>query len=103
MFLAITQNPMSTPYRMVYRQQNRKPVSGQSFVKDIVMVDSDDEIVPRGPRRRCLYDCGLIINFVEFNTLWKEDVVMQTVESCLHAKNMFRQVLRFPMSLCICF
>ena len=68
---------------MAYRQQShRKPVSGRCFTKDIVMVESNDELVPRGSRRRRLHECGLIINFVEFDTLWNEDVLMERVENC---------------------
>ena len=56
---------VSTPYRMVYRQQShRKPVSGRCFTKDIVMVESNDELVPCGSRRPRLYECGLIITLL---------------------------------------
>ena len=76
--------PSSTPYRVTYRRNSsqRKSVpSGRDFAKDIVMVDSDDVNVPRGARRCRLHECGLVINFAQFNTLWKEEVVMETVEN----------------------
>ena len=56
-------------------------------MKDLVMVGSADQNVPRGPRRRRLNELGHVVSFVDFNTLWKEDVVVQTIE------NAFKSVL----------
>lgn len=59
--------PNSTmPYKVTYRQHSgMRPatISGRAFVKDIVMVDSSDEKVPRGHRRQCLHEAGLVVSF----------------------------------------
>ena len=67
------------PYSTRYRHGGIKS-QGRSFTKDIVLVASDDINVPRGPRRRLLHELGLVANFVEFNTAWKENKVIQVIE-----------------------
>lgn len=90
----------NTPYKVTYRQHSGKrpaSISGRTFVKDIVMVDSSDEKVTRGPRSQYLHEAGLVVSFVEFNTLWKEDVVIQTIENAF--KNVLDEGQSYPRYL----
>ena len=42
--------------------------------------DHETTSVPKGVARQELYRIGCIINFLEFNTTWKEDKVTEVIE-----------------------
>lgn len=89
----VVERSRTAPYKVVYYQHSRKAsVSDRSFVKDIVMVEHSDENVPHGLCSQCLHEAGLVVSFMEFNTLWKDDVVIQTIE------NAFKNVLNESQS-----
>ena len=68
-------------------------------MKNVIMVDSSDVSVPRGPRRQRLHEAGMVVSFMEFNTLWKEDVVIQTIENAF--KNVLDESQSHPVNATI--
>ena len=56
---------------------------GRKFSKNIVLVSSDEEVVPKGRRRQNLHEAGALIHSVNFFTNWTEAEVRVSIERAL--------------------
>ena len=78
----IRNRPRNNPY--LSRPSTSTPrTKGRKFTKNVVMVASDDEIVPRGRRREELHKLGVIVNLVDFYSNWDEDRMEVAIEEAL--------------------
>ena len=46
-----------------------------------MIVSSDEDTVPRGPRRQELNELGAIVHLVDFHKEWTEEEVREAIES----------------------
>ena len=56
---------------------------GRKFSKNIVLVSSAEEVVPKGRRRQNLHEAGALIHSVNFFTNWTEAEVRVSIERAL--------------------
>ena len=71
-------------YNCTRRQPtSSKPKPGRKFNRSVVIVDSSDKNIPRGPRRHHLHSKGLVVSFIDFWTGWTEDEVINAIEEAL--------------------
>ena len=57
--------------------------STDRFSKTVVLVNSEEDVVPRGPRRQELNELGAVVHLVDFHKSWSEREVRQTIEAAL--------------------
>ena len=66
----------SSPYFNI--STHNKPV--KSFIKTVVLVDPDVDIVPKGKRRQQAYDDHCVVDMMEFRGDWSEADVISAIE-----------------------
>ena len=66
------------------RRQSVNPYSSTDrFSKTVVLVNSEEDVVPRGPRRQELNELSAVVHLVDFHKSWSEREVRQTIEAAL--------------------
>ena len=66
----------SSPYFST--SSHNKPV--KTFIKTVVLVDPDVDVVPKGKRRQQAYDDGCVVDMMEFRGDWSETDVIAAIE-----------------------
>ena len=56
----------------------------KSFIKTVVLVDPDVDIVPKGKRRQQAYDDHCVVDMMEFRGDWSEADVISAIEDAFH-------------------
>ena len=52
-----------------------------------MIVSSDEDTVPRGPRRQELNELGAIVHLVDFHKEWTEEEVRKAIESAFQVSS----------------
>lgn len=64
------------------RRAHQAPL-GRKFSKNIVLVSSDEDVVPKARRRQHLHEAGAIIHSVNFFPNWAESELRAVIERAL--------------------
>lgn len=75
--------PSHSRSRMTRKQSVNPYSSSDRFSKTIVLVSSEEDAVPRGPRRQELNELGAVVHLVDFYKSWSEGKVRETIETVL--------------------
>ena len=68
------------PYNRTGQRSTTSATAGRTFSRTIFLLHHDECTIPRGPQRQLMYEEGRVVDFVELQTTWNEDIIYRAIE-----------------------